>query len=83
MKIKYEEETNGKMKKIKEVQNKNIELLENYLKEHETETKNIQANKKRKVIDFDPTIPAVNNISKINNLENPNINKSFGGKFNY
>ena len=71
----YDEEVNGKKKKIAESQDKNIKLLENFLKEDEKEKKNLLANKKRKIIDFDVPVN-----SKPNIAGNENNNKSIGGK---
>lgn len=73
----YDEEVNGKKQKIKKAQDKNIEMLENFLKEDEKGKKNLLAAKRKgKVIDYDPT----SNV-KLNNSRNQNENKSFGGIF--
>lgn len=75
IKERYDEEVNGKKKKIAETQDKNIKILENFLKEDEKEKKNLAANKKKgKVVEFELT---TNN--KQNNSDNQQINKSFGG----
>ena len=73
----YDEEVNGKKKKINEAQEKNVKMLENFLKDDEKEKKNLMVSKRKgKLIDYDPT---PNN--KLNNSGNQNENKSFVGNF--
>jgi len=73
----YDEEVNGKKKKIMETQVKNIVMLEKFLKEDEKEKQNKHAGKRKgKVIDFEPILN-----SKSNNPVNQNENEGIHSKY--